>query len=132
MIMKAILGLSHGHGISEAVENGKEDLEVKNEGEKGNKDSLTVTKSQDARKLKNLGVQIAIALAIQIINLYNRNCCSSNWNNICNSIALSLHKIPEGLIISLPIYYVTGSRWKAFVIAASIGVISQMLGATLG
>ncbi|KAF0526548.1 zinc transporter ZupT [Gigaspora margarita] len=64
MIMKAILGLSHGHGISEAVENGKEDLEVKNEGEKGNKDSLTVTKSQDARKLKNLGVQIAIALAI--------------------------------------------------------------------
>ncbi|CAG8793685.1 20631_t:CDS:2, partial [Racocetra persica] len=48
------------------------------------------------------------------------------------AIALSLHKIPEGLIISLPIYYATGSRLKAFLIAASVGVTSQMLGAVLG
>jgi ZIP family zinc transporter len=41
-------------------------------------------------------------------------------------------KIPEGLIISLPIYYSTGSRWKAFLIAATVGVCSQMLGAILG
>jgi zinc transporter, ZIP family len=32
----------------------------------------------------------------------------------------------------LPIYYATGSRWIAFAIAASVGVVSQMLGAVLG
>ncbi|CAG8545175.1 22211_t:CDS:2 [Dentiscutata erythropus] len=66
----------------------------------------TVVKSDDADRLRSLGIQIAVALAI--------------------------HKIPEGLIISLPIYYATGSRLKAFLIAASVGVTSQMLGAILG
>jgi ZIP family zinc transporter len=32
----------------------------------------------------------------------------------------------------LPIYCATGSRWIAFAIAASIGIVSQMLGAILG
>ncbi|CAG8802811.1 16482_t:CDS:2 [Gigaspora margarita] len=75
MIMKAILGLSHGHGISEAVENGKEDLEVKNESEKSNKDSLTVAKSQDARlstfTTAIAAPQIGIIYAIQLHSHYS-------------------------------------------------------------
>ena len=30
------------------------------------------------------------------------------------SIAIALHNIPEGLAVSVPIYYATGSRKKAF------------------
>src|SRR6185312_9714747 len=48
------------------------------------------------------------------------------YSYLCSS------KLPEGLIIALPIYFATGSRWKAFLIAASVGVISQFLGAILG
>ncbi|CAG8749726.1 16244_t:CDS:2, partial [Cetraspora pellucida] len=45
--MKAVFGLSYGHTASEVARNGKDNVE-----------------SQDARNLKNLGIQIAIALAI--------------------------------------------------------------------
>ena len=48
------------------------------------------------------------------------------------AFALVLQNIPEGIIISLPIYYATGSKFKAFTIAASVGIVSQMLGAILG
>ncbi|CAG8507482.1 24737_t:CDS:2 [Gigaspora margarita] len=133
MIMKAVFSLSHGHGISEAAENGNGDVEVENKDEKINKNSLTVIKSQDAHKLKNLGIQIAIALAIhnfpEGLSTFATAIAAPQIGII---YAIALSKIPEGIIISLPIYYATGSRWKAFVIAASIGVISQMLGATLG
>lgn len=30
------------------------------------------------------------------------------------AIAIGAHNIPEGLCVSLPIYYATGNRWKAF------------------
>ncbi|CAI2188370.1 5302_t:CDS:2 [Funneliformis geosporum] len=62
--------------------------------------------SMDSARLKSLSIQISVALA--------------------------LHKIPEGLIIALPIYYATGSRWIAFAISATVGIVSQMLGALLG
>ncbi|RIB17251.1 hypothetical protein C2G38_2142676 [Gigaspora rosea] len=59
-----------------------------------------------SHQLKTLGIQVAIALGI--------------------------HILPEGLIISLPIYFSTGSRWKSFLIAGSIGISAQMLGAIFG
>jgi ZIP family zinc transporter len=47
-------------------------------------------------------------------------------------IGLALHKLPEGVMISLPIYIATGSRLKGFLISAIIGAISQFLGALCG
>ncbi|CAG8485505.1 10486_t:CDS:2 [Gigaspora rosea] len=98
-------------------------------------DKTTVVKTDDSQKLKSLGIQIAVALAIhnfpEGLSAFAAAIANAKIG-VIYAIALSLHKIPEGLIISLPIYYATGSRWKAFIIAAAVGVTSQMLGAVLG
>lgn len=46
------------------------------------------------------------------------------------SIAIALHNIPEGISISLPIYYSTNSKLKAF-IYTFISAISEIFGAVL-
>eukprot|EP00956_Cyclotella_meneghiniana_P009725 scaffold13468_cov66-Cyclotella_meneghiniana.AAC.2 len=38
------------------------------------------------------------------------------------AIAIGAHNIPEGLCVSLPIYYATGNRWKAFMWGAISGM----------
>ena len=47
------------------------------------------------------------------------------------AVAIAIHNIPEGLAVSVPIYYATGSRKKAFVYSFLSG-ISEPIGAILG
>ncbi len=47
------------------------------------------------------------------------------------ALAVGVHNIPEGIAVSVPIYYATGSRWKAFGWSALSG-LSEPLGALLG
>lgn len=47
------------------------------------------------------------------------------------AIAIGIHNIPEGLCVAMPIYYATGSRWKAFGWALLSG-LSEPLAALLG
>lgn len=47
------------------------------------------------------------------------------------AIAIALHNIPEGVSVSVPIYYATGRRRRAFAYAAASGV-AEPLGAMLG
>jgi ZIP family zinc transporter len=47
------------------------------------------------------------------------------------ALAIALHNIPEGICVSMPVYYATGSRIKAFLWAFLSGV-SEPLGALLG
>lgn len=35
------------------------------------------------------------------------------------ALAISIHNIPEGICTSAPYYYVTGRRWKSFLVSAS-------------
>ena len=46
-------------------------------------------------------------------------------------IAIGLHNIPEGIAVSAPIYYATGSRKKAFWLSAASG-LAEPAGAILG
>ncbi len=47
------------------------------------------------------------------------------------AIAIGIHNIPEGICVAMPIYYATGSRWKAFVWAVVSG-LTELVGALLG
>jgi len=46
-------------------------------------------------------------------------------------VAIAIHNIPEGIAVSIPIYYATGSRKKAFVYSFLSGV-SEPVGALVG
>lgn len=47
------------------------------------------------------------------------------------AIAIAIHNIPEGIAVSVPVYYATGSRRKAFTWAALSG-LAEPLGAAFG
>ncbi|MBN2051341.1 MAG: zinc transporter ZupT [Spirochaetales bacterium] len=47
------------------------------------------------------------------------------------TVAIAIHNIPEGIAVSMPIYYATGSRKKAFFYSALSG-FSEPLGALAG
>ena len=47
------------------------------------------------------------------------------------AIAIAIHNVPEGICVSVPIYYATGNRTRAFLWALLSGV-SEPIGAGLG
>jgi len=47
------------------------------------------------------------------------------------AIAIAIHNIPEGICVAMPIFYATGSRWKAFFWATLSG-LTELVGAFLG
>jgi ZIP family zinc transporter len=50
---------------------------------------------------------------------------------IAIAVAIALHNIPEGISVSIPIYYATGSRRKAFAYSVLSGV-AEPVGAVVG
>jgi ZIP family zinc transporter len=50
---------------------------------------------------------------------------------IAVAIAIAVHNIPEGIAVSVPIYYATGSRRRAFLFSFSSG-LAEPLGAVIG
>ena len=47
------------------------------------------------------------------------------------ALAIGIHNIPEGLVVAIPIYFATGSPWRALGWAAFSGV-SEPIGALVG
>merc|ERR550514_664657 len=46
-------------------------------------------------------------------------------------VAIAVHNIPEGLCVAMPIYYATGSKWRAFFWSLLSGV-TEPIGGILG
>ncbi|KAI9598224.1 Zinc/iron permease [Syncephalis fuscata] len=94
-----------------------------------------VRRPVNSTEFRRLGLQIAGALLVhnfpEGLATFATTLASARIGTMFG-IALALHKIPEGVMISLPIYVATGSRWKGFLVSAVIGTISQFLGALLG
>jgi zinc transporter ZupT len=57
---------------------------------------------------------------------------SSSQLGLSVAAAMIIHNFIEGFLISLPLYYATGSRLAAFSYASILGGMSQPLGAVLG
>lgn len=71
----------------------------------------------DTKKLMNTGIYAAIAIAVHNFPEGIATFTSTLTNpklGIAIAVAIIIHNIPEGIAVSVPIYYATGSKKKAF------------------
>ncbi|EOF4061237.1 zinc transporter ZupT [Campylobacter jejuni] len=88
----------------------------------------------NTKALKRTGIFTALAIAIHNFPEGFATFISSLDNltlGIAIAIAVAIHNIPEGLAVSLPIYYATGDKKKAFIYSALSG-LAEPLGAFVG
>jgi ZIP family zinc transporter len=88
------------------------------------------TKS-DSRQLHRLGLLTALAIGIHnfpegMATFFTS--MNDRTVGVSIAIAIALHNIPEGISVSIPVYYATGSRRKAFFYSFLSG-ISEPVGA---
>ncbi len=86
------------------------------------------------RKLMRVGVFSAIAIGIHNFpeGLATFMAALTDLSlGIPIAIAIAIHNIPEGIAVSVPIYYATGSRKKAFFYSFTSG-IAEPVGALIG
>ncbi len=89
----------------------------------------------DQRKnLKRMGLFSALAIAIHNFPEGLATFIAALENptlGISIAIAIAIHNIPEGIAVSVPIYYSTGSKRKAFIYSFASG-LSEPVGAIIG
>ncbi len=96
-------------------------------------DTLTASEVE-RRKLKRMGTFTALAIAIHNFpeGLATFTAALSDPNlGISIAIAIAIHNIPEGIAVSVPIYFSTGSRKKAFWYSFATG-LTEPIGAFIG
>ena len=95
----------------------------------------TLTNSEvEAKKLKRMGVFTALAIAIHNFpeGLATFTAAMTDPTlGISIAIAIAIHNIPEGIAVSVPIYFSTGSRKKAFWYSFATG-LTEPIGAIIG
>ncbi|RKD22405.1 zinc transporter, ZIP family [Caminicella sporogenes DSM 14501] len=85
-------------------------------------------------ELLRMGLFSALAIAIHNFPEGLATFTSALQNNtlgISIAIAIAIHNIPEGIAVSVPIYYATGDRKKAFLYSFFSG-LSEPVGAIVG
>ena len=86
------------------------------------------------KKLLRMGVFTALAVAIHNFPEGFATLISALKDpalGISIAIAIAIHNIPEGIAVSIPIYYATGSRKKAFYYSFLSG-LAEPIGAIIG
>ncbi len=91
-------------------------------------------KTQKDRKLMRMGLMTALAIGIHNFpeGLATFTAALQNPNlGIAIAVAIAIHNIPEGIAVSVPIYYATGDKRKAFRLSFLSG-LSEPIGAIIG
>jgi ZIP family zinc transporter len=96
-------------------------------------DMNDVAKEEKFNRLYRMGILTALALAIHnfpegiatFMSAYN-----DPEVGIAIAVAIAIHNIPEGIAVSVPIYYATGSRKKAFFLSFTSG-LAEPVGALI-
>lgn len=86
------------------------------------------------KKLMRMGVFSAIAIAIHNFPEGLATFAAGLTNPeiaLPIAVAIAIHNIPEGIAVSIPLYYATGSRRKAFFLSFLSG-LSEPVGALIG
>ena len=80
-------------------------------------ENLPDNEAHDFGKLRRMGLFTALAIGIHNFpeGLATFTAALTDPNlGIAIAVAIAIHNIPEGIAVSVPIYYATGSRLKAF------------------
>lgn len=96
-------------------------------------ENMNVPVSGGESRLHHMGILTALAIAIHNFpeGIATFMAAESNPSiGVAIAVAIALHNIPEGVAVSIPIYYATGSKKKAFVYSLLSG-LSEPLGALL-
>ncbi|GFM37514.1 zinc transporter ZupT [Desulfovibrio psychrotolerans] len=96
--------------------------------------NLPKDSAHDFGKLKRMGVFAAMAIAIHNFpeGLATFTAALADPSlGVAIAVAIAIHNIPEGIAVSIPIFYATGSRKKAFRYSFLSG-LSEPLGALVG
>ncbi len=93
-----------------------------------------VSVDDHAGALQRMGITVAIGLLIhgipEGITTFVGTLAGGANMGIVLALAVAIHKAPEGLCISMPVYYATGSAWKAFAWTA-LAAVAEPLGGLL-
>lgn len=92
------------------------------------------TKVKNNNRLKRAGIFTAIAIAIHNFPEGLATFMAALNDpalGVAIAVAIAIHNIPEGIAVSVPIYYATGSRRKAFWLSFFSG-LAEPLGAVIG
>ncbi len=98
------------------------------------KDSLPKDETHNFDKLHRMGLFTALAIGIHNFpeGLATFTAALTDPNlGIAIAVAIAIHNIPEGIAVSVPIYYATGSRRKAFKLSFLSG-LAEPVGALVG
>lgn len=97
-------------------------------------ENLPDNEAHDFGKLRRMGVFTALAIGIHNFpeGLATFTAALTDPSlGIAIAVAVAIHNIPEGIAVSVPIYYATGSRIKAFKLSFLSG-LSEPVGALVG
>ena len=91
-------------------------------------------KAQSFRKLYRVGILMAVAISLHnfpegLVTFLGT--LTSLKLGLAIAVAIAIHNIPEGIAISIPIFYATGSRKKAFIWSFLSG-LAEPVGGILG
>ncbi|KQC05586.1 MAG: zinc transporter ZupT [Candidatus Cloacimonas sp. SDB] len=92
------------------------------------------SKVNDTQKLMRMGMFTALAIAVHNFPEGFATFLSAIKNptlGISIAVAIAIHNIPEGISVSIPIYYATNSRKKAFWYSFASG-LAEPVGALVG
>ncbi len=96
--------------------------------------NINKNKKNDKKSLLKMGMFTALAIAIHNFPEGLATFISALEDpslGVAIALAIAIHNIPEGIAVSMPIYYATGSRLKAFKYSFLSGIV-EPVGAVLG
>ncbi|MBM7616045.1 zinc transporter ZupT [Alkaliphilus hydrothermalis] len=93
-----------------------------------------LNENKDLKKLLRMGMFTALAVAIHNFPEGFATLISALEDpalGLSIAVAIAIHNIPEGIAVSVPIFFATGNKWKAFKYSFYSG-IAEPIGALVG